>query len=262
VKLTEARRLAERLREAEDRFDATWRTQRNAGCALGGIVGLIPLLVLLRAAGEEQAFLALPIMALWLGALWLLQETARRRIKRRYGAATMDAAVLAACADLPDLPAALTDPLEQALDAYRAMSRSADDPAWKANGFDARHAADRAGEHLLSLFGWARQLAGAADSVARLRATGGGPELEAALERQIGDFRRAAAAFQAADVRMAHAHLALAGAQGRGTASQDALRDLNASFDAIAEVAHGPYDLRAAPTEPAVQHLGTPTGSS
>jgi hypothetical protein len=254
MKLGEARKMGAQLRDAEARFDQAWRQQFAARMAVGAVIGLIPAMLLGRSAGVSFGLpLLLGSWGLWCCGLWWYLGTSATRLKQRFGAGSTDARVLERCARLPDIPAAVAEPLERALDSYRSISRSAEDPLWERGGFPARQAVERAGEHLIGLLDWGERLAGVGDSVARLRGAPDADELRGAYEAQLAQLTQAAAAFERTEARMARAHLALA---GTGPVAPAELADLTAAFDAITEISRASPAF-APPTEAQVVTLSS-----
>jgi hypothetical protein len=241
VKLAEAQRLAEKLDRAERDFDASWSARWKALLFTVGGFGLPVAALFARFAAENSPEGVGPLVffLLWgtlVGAFAALGPVFRRRVKRREGLETADAKVLRRCADIGEIPAAVAEPLERSLDAYTHISRLAGDPVWSGSGIQIQRSVEDAGRQLIGMLEWGKRLGEVRVTVDRLASRPEGAEVEAQFNRQLERLKAAAAAFQAAEAKVARAYVALSGAAPGQVVAPEELADLGAGFDALTEV--------------------------
>lgn len=241
MKLAEAQRLAEKLDRAEREFDASWSARWRALLFTAGGLALPVAALVARLAAESgpDGVGALVFFLLWgtfIGTFAALGPFFRRRVKRREGLETTDARVLRHCVNLGEIPAVVAEPLERSLDAYTHISRLAGDPVWSGSGLQIQRSVQDAGRQLIGMLDWGKRLSEVRVTVERLASRPEGAEVEAQFQRQLERLQAAAAAFQAAEAKVARAYVALSGAAPGQAVAPEELADLGAGFEALTEV--------------------------
>lgn len=169
-------------------------------------------------------------------AAWMVIDAARSKFRL----APLDPDIVDACGSLADAPEDVSRALDRGIASFGRLHQILSEPVWKSAGIPARTHLLEGRRQLMAMLARGQQLQRVAATLERLNERrGDAAEYQAMRARytlQTARLEAAADLFEQAEAEIARAYLAVTTQGSRSAAPDSALRDLPASFSAVAEL--------------------------